>query len=41
MVKHFGLGALFISIGLLAACSQEEEVATKVPFEDYKPSQGT
>ncbi|PFL37348.1 hypothetical protein COE17_10290 [Bacillus thuringiensis] len=40
MVKHFGLGALFISIGLLAACSQEEEVATKVPFEDYKPSQG-
>ncbi|OAK18687.1 hypothetical protein A6281_08265 [Bacillus wiedmannii] len=40
MVKHFGLGALFISIGLLAACSQEEEVTTKAPFEDYKPSQG-
>ncbi|PEV99804.1 hypothetical protein CN425_18725 [Bacillus cereus] len=40
MVKHFGLGALFISIGLLASCSQEEEVTTKAPFEDYKPSQG-
>ncbi|MED3480196.1 hypothetical protein ACO1DG_26535 [Bacillus thuringiensis] len=40
MVKHFGLGALFISIVLLGACSQEEEVTTKAPFEDYKPSQG-
>ncbi|MFS8351959.1 hypothetical protein ABHN12_12345 [Bacillus nitratireducens] len=41
MVKHFGLGALFISLSLLGACSQEEEVTTtKAPFEDYQPSQG-
>ncbi|MEX0378622.1 hypothetical protein AB3X48_16000 [Bacillus sp. S4] len=40
MIKHFGLGALFISIGLLGACSQEEATTTKAPFEDYKPSQG-
>ncbi|QWI37996.1 hypothetical protein EXW43_12855 [Bacillus mycoides] len=41
MVKHFGLGALFISIGLLGACSQKEETTTtKAPFEDYKQSQG-
>ncbi|MED2184361.1 hypothetical protein [Bacillus wiedmannii] len=40
MIKRLGLGVLFISIGLLGACSQEESTTTKAPFEDYKPSQG-